>query len=105
MNRYKKELLKKYTPEQIKEMEERHRQKHKEDTTNFPELYSFIYDSSVDIADRKRGVSPLSKSARDYVRKRYENRDYPKRLHALVMMELNLSDPASHNAPDEKEKD
>lgn len=105
MNRYKKELLKKYTPEQIKEMEERHRQQRKEDGANFPELFGFIYDDSVDIANRKKGISPLSKSAREYIRKRYENGDYPKRLHAFVMMELNLSDPPSHNVPDEKEKD
>lgn len=93
MNRYKKELLKKYTPQEIKEMEERQRKQQKEDALHFPELYSFMYDSSVDIADRKKGISPLSKSALNYIKKRYENGEYPKRLHGLVLMELNLKHP------------
>lgn len=93
MNRYKKELLKKYTPQEIQELHDKNLSEQAEDVANFRELYSFCYDSSWDISDRKKGISPLSKEARDYIRTRYERGDYPERLHYLVMMELQLKHP------------
>ena len=90
MNRQKKELLKKYTPEQIKEMREKEMQEQREDAKNYPELYSFMYDSWADVNDRRLGISPLNKAARDYIRKRFEMGEYPERLHHLVWAELSL---------------
>jgi hypothetical protein len=93
MNREKKELLKKYTPEQIKQLDANRSQQQLEDATNFPELYYFMYDSLVDISDRNNGISPMSKEFRAKMRQRYERGDYPERLHNLVLMELNLKHP------------
>jgi hypothetical protein len=93
MNRYKKEQLKKYTPEQIKQLDANQMQQQFEDATNFPELYSFMYDSLVDISDRNNGISPMTKEFRAKMRERYERGDYPDRLHNLVLMELNLKHP------------
>lgn len=93
MNRWKKERLKKYTPEQIAQQDADERQQQYEDATNFPELYSFVHDSSWDIADRNKGISPLSLEARAYIRMRYERGDYPERLYGFVFAELNLKHP------------
>ncbi len=93
MNRYKKEQLKRYTPEQIRQIEANEKQQQFEDATNFPELYSFMYDSLVDISDRNNGISPMSKEFRAKMRQRFERGDYPERLHNLVLMELNLKHP------------
>ena len=93
MNRYKKEQLKRYTPEQIKQLDANQMQQQFEDATNYPELYSFMYDSLVDISDRSNGMSPMSKEFRVKMREKYERGDYPERLHNLVLMELNLKDP------------
>ena len=93
MNRYKKERLKKYTPEEIMEQDRKSSQQQNEDATNFPELYSFMYDSLVDISDRNNGISPMSKEFRAKMRQRFERGDYPERLHNLVLMELNLKHP------------
>ena len=93
MNRYKKEQLKIFTPEQIRQIEANEKQQQFEDATNFPELYSFMYDSLVDISDRNNGISPMTKEFRAKMRERYERGDYPERLHNLVLMELNLKHP------------
>ena len=93
MNRYKKEQLKRFTPEQIRQIEANEKQQQFEDATNFPELFSFMYDSLVDISDRNNGISPMSKEFRAKMREKYERGDYPERLHNLVLMELNLKHP------------
>ena len=93
MNRYKKEQLKRYTPEQIKQLDANQMQQQFEDATNFPELYSIMYDSLVDISGRNNGISPMSKEFLAKMREKYERGDYPERLHNLVLMELNLKDP------------
>ncbi len=90
MNRYKKELLKKYTPEEIKEIEIKEKKQAWEDGTNFPELYHFMYDSVWDKSDRDKGISPLTKEARAYIRERFERGDYPERLHHFALAELRL---------------
>ena len=93
MNRYKKEQLKIYTPEQIKQLDANQKQQQFEDATNFPELYLFMYDSLLDISDRSNGISPMTKEFLAKMREKYERGDYPERLHNLVLMELNLKDP------------
>lgn len=85
-------MLKKYTPEEFKEIERKKRQQQWEDGTNFPELFDFMYDSYSETQKRKRGISPLSKERREYIRQRFENNEYPERLHDLVQAELNLSE-------------
>ena len=93
MNRYKKERLKKYTPEEIEQMDAEVAKQHREDCKNFPELYEFMGDSLVDISDRNKGISPMTKEFRAKMRQRFERGDYPERLHNLVLMELNLKHP------------
>lgn len=72
--------------------EERAQRQWEEDCKNFPELMSFMYDSGVDAGERRLGISPLSTEARDYIRKRFQNGEYPERLHGLVRMELDLKE-------------
>jgi hypothetical protein len=91
-NKYNREMQKKYTPEELKEMRRKEAKQQVEDGTNYPELYDFMYDSLADMSDRKRGISPLSKERRDFIRRRFENNEYPERLHYLVFAELNLKD-------------
>jgi hypothetical protein len=93
MNRYKKEQLKHYTPEQIKQLEANEKQQQFDDATKYPELYAFIYDSLVDISDRSKGISPMNKEFRAKMRARFERGEYPERLHGLVSAELNLRHP------------
>jgi hypothetical protein len=92
-NRYKREMLNKYTPEELEEIERKERKQQCEDGLNYPELYDFFYDSYTEMMMRKRGLSPLSKERRAYIRKRFENNEYPERLHGLVHAELNLKHP------------
>ena len=93
MNRYKKEQLKKYTPDQIRQIDANEKQQQWEDATNFPELYSFIYDSTWDRSDRDKGISPMTKEFRAKMRERYERGEYPERLHLFVFAELDLKHP------------
>ncbi len=93
MNRYKKEQLKKYTPEEIEQMDAARSKQQQEDATNYPELYSFIGDSLWDRSDRSKGISPMTKEFREKMRVRYERGEYPERLHGLVLLELNLKHP------------
>jgi hypothetical protein len=93
MNRYRKEQLKKYTPEEIEQMEAAEKKQHREDCKNFPELYSFIGDSSWDLNDRSKGISPMTKEFRAKMRERFNRGEYPERLHGLVWAELNLKHP------------
>lgn len=93
MNRHKKELLEKYTPEQIRQMDADSKQQQWDDAAKYPELFSFMYDSTMDMKDREKGISPMTKEFRDHMRKRYKNGEYPERLHHLVLAELNLKHP------------
>ena len=93
MNRYKKEQLKKYTPDQIRLLEADSKQLQWDDATNFPELYAPMYDSNWDSSDRRKGISPMTKEFRAHMRSRYERGEYPERLHHLVFAELNLTHP------------
>lgn len=91
-NKYNREMQKKYTPEELKEMRKKESQQQWEDGTNFPELYDFMFDSHTDMLKRKKGISPLTKERRDYIRQRYENNEYPERLLQFVKAELNLKE-------------
>ena len=93
MNRYKKERLKQYTPEQIQQIDAEARQQQWEDATTFPELFQEMSDSSWDASDRRKGISPMTKEFRAHMRMRYERGDYPERLHSFVLAELNLKHP------------
>jgi hypothetical protein len=93
MNRYKKELLKRYTPEQIKQLDADSKQQQFDDARKFPELYYYMFDSSFDINLRARGISPMTKEFRDEMRERFKRGDYPERLHCLVKAELDLKHP------------
>jgi ribosomal protein L16 Arg81 hydroxylase len=92
-NKYNREMQKKYTPEELKEMRRKQAQQQLEDDRNYPELFNDMYDSYGDKVRRKKGISPLSKETRDYIRRRYESNEYPERLEYLVLAELNLKDP------------
>ena len=93
MNRYKKEQLKKYTPDQIRLLEADSKHLQWDDAASFPELFVFMYDSQWDMSDRRKGISPMSKEFRAHMRARYERGEYPERLHGLVLAELNLTHP------------
>lgn len=79
MNRAKKEREKRLnnlTPNEREEFvnaERIQQEQWEQDCRDFPELMNFMYDSGVDISERRLGVSPLSREARDYIRRRYEN--------------------------------
>ncbi len=102
MNRYKKEQLKLYTPDQIKQIEAAEKQRQSDDATKYPELYAFIYDSLWDISDRAKGISPMTKEFRAKMRERYERGEYPERLHGLVFAELNLKHPGEETTQEHK---
>ncbi len=93
MNRHKKELLKRYTPEQIEQLIAEKKQLQFDDATKFAELYDFMYDSSSDMTLRSKGISPMSKEFRDHIRQRFKRGEYPERLYHLVKAELDLKHP------------
>lgn len=98
MNKQKKELMKRLEAMSEQERADYHRRvdetdrQWREDCRNFPELFTFFYDSLTDINERKMGYSSLSKAARDEIRKKHENGEYPQRLHHFVAMELALKE-------------
>ena len=93
MNRYNKELRRKYTEKEIEEMRNRDRHRAWFDGHYFPELFMEMYDSVWDAKDRSNGISSLRKEVRDLIRFRLETGVYPERLHYLALAELRLKHP------------
>jgi hypothetical protein len=77
MNREKKERLKHHTQAEIDAIDAQFSKQHKEDVQNYPELFDFVYDSLVEIEDRRKGISPMGKEVREKIRQRLINGEYP----------------------------
>ncbi|GAB4022767.1 MAG: hypothetical protein Fur0010_25980 [Bdellovibrio sp.] len=93
--REREKKLKQLTPkerEEFFENEKKQEEQWQEDCKLYPELFSFFYDSGADANDRRLGISPLSKEARAQIRKKFENGEYPERLHHFVQMQLSLKE-------------
>lgn len=73
MNRHKKELLKNFTPQEIRHMEELDSKVRELHALIFPEEYDYMMDSYSDSQDRKKGINPMSSS---YIEKIKSKRAY-----------------------------
>lgn len=71
----------------------------------FPELFTFFYDSIADLNERRRNISPLSIETYQKIYQRLKAGAYPPKFECFAIKELRLSHPKSSSSFQEEVKE